>query len=67
MVMRWSQSTYTVVTLRRARLVSGCVTVLERVNHLGAEQTTCLGHPSVGRCGEYYGKLDSKQALSLIR
>ena len=29
-----------IVTLRRARLVPGWVTVLEQVNHLGAEPST---------------------------
>ena len=38
MVTHWSR--YTEVTLRQARLVAGWVTVLGRVNHLGAEPGT---------------------------
>jgi len=46
----------TVVTLRRARLVPGWVTVLGRVNHLGAEPSypgiLSLSRPFMGRRGE---------------
>jgi len=43
-----------VVTIRRARLVPGWVTVFGRVNHAGTEPGThpgrlSLSHPSVGR------------------
>ena len=52
-------------TLCQAPLVPGCVTILGRVNHPGAERTTRStqpGHPSMGKCSEYQRKLGSKQA-----
>jgi len=57
------------VTLRRARLVLGWVTVCRRITISVCNQpprSTQPGHPSVGRRNEYQRKLGSKQAHRAI-
>jgi len=58
------------VTLRRAQLVRGWVTVCRRWTISVCNQpprSTQPGHPSVGRHSEYQRKLGSKQTHRAIR